>query len=124
MKHKRDTFLYMEGNIKDFAQCSSCIMWLSKRNKCMIHSESVKIDGDDSCGLYVQGAPREDGTCLGLVTPKESGLVDRQVRCENCFHFGENKCGLFDNLNKKMPDQFDLDINVKPRACCNAQVPK
>ena len=123
MKTTRDAFLYMKGNVKDFAQCSSCVFWFSKINRCQLHSDKDKIDGDDSCGLYVQGKPQETGKCASLTTPKQSGLVDRKVRCENCWHFSNNNCSLYENLNKKLPEVFDLETKVGPQDCCNAQNP-
>jgi hypothetical protein len=79
-----------------------------------------------SCGLYVYGAPQPEGTkTLAIVTPTESGLVDREVRCENCKHLLTRTdgatCAFFQYLNEEMPDLFDLDTEVEPKGCCNAQ---
>jgi hypothetical protein len=79
------------------------------------------MDGGFSCGLYVPGKP-VNFPVKKYVTPQESGLVDRQVRCENC-KFGGEECGLYKMLNKKMPEVFDLDTKIESKACCNAQTP-
>lgn len=119
----RSAFLYMEGVRADHAQCSSCLEWYALTNRCRIHGPRDFIDRDDSCGLYVPGAPAGNGPCLSLVTPMESGLVDRQVRCENC-QYGGSECGLYKTLNSRLPEIFDLDTKISPKGCCNAQTPK
>lgn len=117
----RDAFLYLKPQKPEnlFAQCGSCMMFTE--STCTIHGKDVKITKDMSCGLYVHGKPmpQEKGHEMKLVTPEESGLVKRQVRCENCLSFdGKNKCTLYEILNKTK--QFKLDENVEPKACCNA----
>ena len=61
-KIKRDAFLYMaparSAASGDFAQCSSCVMWVQDYDACTIHGEDVEIEGGDSCGLYVPGKPQ------------------------------------------------------------------
>jgi hypothetical protein len=92
---------------------------------CTIHGKDVKITGDMSCGYYVHGMPMPDekGHEMKSVTPSESGLVKRDVRCDNCTHFdGESICNLFKKLNQN-PELFDLDEKVTPMGCCNAQTP-
>jgi hypothetical protein len=59
-----------------------------------------------------------------LFTPKEVGFVSRKVRCENCKYFGKDRCGLYEMLNKRFPDDFNLDVVVEAMGCCNAQTPK
>jgi hypothetical protein len=126
VKITRDAFLYLDPKPPEdeFAQCGTCIMFIPDHDRCMIHGAKIKVDEDDSCGLYVHGVPR-NGPPTAAVTPKESGLVGRQVRCENCEHFnGKDLCLLFKNLNRVLPDKFDLDTKVSPKGCCNAQIPK
>jgi len=126
-KVDRSAFLYMEPkneeNRQEFAQCSTCMMWLYDVNKCSIHGENVEVTGDMSCSLYVEGKPMtaEEHPPMPLVTPEESGLVSHPVRCENCTHFdGIRICNLYVALNRKVSDLFDLDTNVDPNGCCNA----
>jgi hypothetical protein len=59
------------------------------------------------------------------MTPKESGLVRRQVRCENCKYAknGATVCGLYVTLNNEVPEMFALDEKIEPQGCCNAQMP-
>jgi|SRR5215475_621918 len=128
MKITRDAFLYMgpRAPTSRFAQCSTCRDWISGDNRCVIHGPRVTVKASMSCGLYVHGEPEYAGAAAWpMVTPEQSGLVRRQVRCENCSHFDEpdSKCGLYDTLNKKMPDVFDLRVEVHPQGCCNAQTP-
>lgn len=126
MKIDRTAFLYMEGTDREFAQCSTCYFWISGTDRCVLHRATDRTEGGDSCGLYVNGEPQEEATPLGLTTPKVSGLVSREVRCENCSWFDADttNCDLYDQLNSEMPDAFNLNIKVRRRACCNAQTPK
>lgn len=128
-KIKRDAFLYQDpkgNNKQQFAQCSTCIMFTG--NTCTIHGREIKITGDMSCGLYVNGRTDTEGKGheMESVTVEESGLVKRQVRCENCKFFNLNKrhCELFEHLTEAFPDIFDLDKNVNKYGCCNANTRK
>lgn len=126
----RDAFLYLEPKppADRFAQCSTCMMWTGqKAQTCTIHGPKVRVTGEMSCGLYVHGhpMPEEAGHEMPSVTPDASGLVQRQVRCENCRFFTRRtrRCGLFERLTQDMPDVFALDPEVHPNGCCNAQTP-
>ena len=122
-----ETFLYLspEQGVDEFAQCSTCRDWVTGDDKCYIHGRHVEVLGSMSCGLYVYGEPLAEGsTTFAMVSPMESGLVNRAVRCENCKHIEEYECGFFKTLNEKLPDLFDIDINIDPKGCCNAQEPK
>jgi hypothetical protein len=124
---KRDAFLYLDpkGNEDKFAQCGTCRMWTG--TGCTILGKT-KVTAEMSCGLYVHGTPSKDkaGKEESLVTPEEAGLVTRQVRCENCRSFDKKNsvCMLFQSLNKKFPDKFDLEEKVNEYGCCNAQMKK
>lgn len=123
MKLDRSAFLYMDpkGTLGRFAQCGSCRDWVSGDRRCVIHGPKVTVPASASCGLYVYGQPQLAGTrTRPIVTPEESGLVDREVRCENCKWF-DSVCNLFGILNKAKPEIFDLDPVVDPHGCCNAQ---
>lgn len=127
-KLERDAFLYLnpEAYSDNFAQCSTCEMWVEGDNRCTIHGPRVKIQGTASCGFYVPGEPYSQGAeTEPLVTAEESGLVDRPVRCENCQWGGPStyRCRLFAGLNERLPDVFDLDEQIEPKGCCNAQLP-
>lgn len=127
----RDAFLYLDPKspMGSFGQCSTCMMWTGPRSQtCTIHGPNLTIQSGDSCGLYVHGDPMPDeaGHEMTSVTPKESGLVSRQVRCENCASYvpASSRCRLFIKLNEVDPKLFRLDPNVHPAGCCNAQQPK
>lgn len=124
----RDAFLYLDNldEIDDFAQCSTCRDWVEGDDRCFIHGSQLEVLGTMSCGFYVCGTPLEEGSpTFGLVSPMESGLVDREVRCENCRHLVEESiCGFFKTLNEALPELFALDIEIDRRGCCNAQQPK
>lgn len=129
MKIGRDAFLYMapEAPKTRFAQCSTCRDWVHGDNRCAIHGPSVLVRASLSCGLYVHGPRLPPGTKThAYVTPEESGLVDREVRCENCRYFDEkgSECGFYDKLNVELPDDFDLDVKVDAHGCCNANMPE
>lgn len=127
-KIKRDAFLYMEpsGSNPKFAQCEVCAFWTGpQHNSCYILGADV--DADDTCGLFTLGKPNPDlaGRELNTVSKEAAGFTDRQVRCENCMVFdGKGKCLGYEAINKALPEHFDLDVNVKPQGCCNAQRPK
>ena len=129
-KITRQAFLYLEPksgqNEKDFAQCGSCALYSG--SSCYLHAQDVQIKPDASCGFYCYGTPNPDykGKELGAVTPDESELAEVLVQCHRCIYFHEDKsiCGLYQELNQKFPDQFDLDENVKPHGCCNANIQK
>lgn len=127
-KLERDAFLYLnpEPGIDDFAQCSSCQDWVQGDNRCTIHGPRVRTPGTASCGFYIFGDPQPAGTDTeAVVTADESGLVDREVRCENCQWGGPTttRCRFFLSLNERLPDVFDLDEHIEPKGCCNAQLP-
>lgn len=126
-KRTRDTFTYLEpkGDKSKFAQCSTCRFWTTKT--CLILGKT-EISGDMSCNFYTHGKPSADniGKEQDNFTPKEAGLVKRQVRCENCISFDEktSKCMFFQKLNESLSDLFNLEEKVNPQGCCNAQKPK
>ncbi len=147
-KIKRDAFVYLapkprDKKPQDFAQCISCRKFVPhvdglKGSRCAEHGSKVVVDEGYSCGFWddwatPDGKPNAEvvanhaaelaNIVPGSVTPEESGLVDRQVRCENCEFFGakHKHCHLYKGLNESLPEVFDLDINVEPDACCNAQ---
>lgn len=128
MKITRDAFLYLDprGPKARFAQCATCRDWVSGDRRCVIIGPRTMVSGTMSCGFYVHGKPQPPGTTTtARVTPEEAGLVDREVRCENCVHFSSrvDECELFRLLNKEHGDIFDLDIAVDAHGCCNAQEP-
>lgn len=126
-KITRAAFLYLDPKPPGdrFAQCGTCMMFAPGQKRCSIHGPSVKVTADMSCGLYVHGEPEGDRMDLmAVVTPEESGLVRRQVRCENCTFFdGQSVCGLYEKLNAALAVLFSLDSQVDPKGCCNAQTP-
>src|ERR1044071_3959086 len=90
-KLKRDTFLYMEPKEPkdEFAQCSTCRMYLPGKQRCAILGPSLNVPPEASCGLYVHGEPSDDQDAEKIVTTEEAGFVKRQVRCENCISFSK-----------------------------------
>ena len=129
MKLGRDAFLYLDPRFAPktrFAQCSTCRDWVTDDRRCVIHGPKITVRGTASCGLYVWGVPKPAGAATrALVTPEESGLVDREVRCENCTWFEDDgECGLYHLLNERLGETFDLDVKVDAHGCCNAQEPK
>jgi hypothetical protein len=129
-KIKRDAFIYLDpkGNKKKFAQCETCMMWTGPKHlTCTIHGKDATAKATMSCDFYVHGMPMPQmaGKEHKSVTPKESGLVDRPVRCENCAHYDTkpSKCEMFAALNKSHPAMFDLEEGVDKYGCCNGNVP-
>lgn len=120
----RSAFIYLEQIVPtvQFAQCATCSLFLPDRERCAIFSKDDVVKANASCGLYIQGLPSDDQEIRGVVTPEAAGYVDGQVRCENCIWFNREPgtCGLFEDLNAKMPDVWDLDEKVMAKACCNA----
>jgi hypothetical protein len=150
-KIERDTFLYFNhhenSDKNEFAQCSTCRMFVPDENMddksdydlCILHGSKQKVGETYSCGLYAiwpKGKPNPivvndhaeelKKGIPGSVTAKESGLVNRKVRCENCFYFDKNssKCKLYLKLNNNFPSIFNLDVNVEKYGCCNANTAK
>ena len=140
-KITRAAFLYFEPDRtgtreEDFAQCGSCRMFVPG-TQCIILGSDVHLGPRWSCGFY---APWPNGVrnaevvanhraelakgLKGSVTPEEAGLVNREVRCENCAFFEDetDECELYEQLNK-LP-LFDLDVKIEEYGCCNAQTPK
>lgn len=124
-KITRDAFIYLDpkGDKKNFAQCATCRLWTG--TGCLILGKT-KVTCDMSCNYYVNGTPAKDsaGKEEALLTSKEAGLVTRKVRCENCRSFKDGICQLYQALNKRLPDIFDLNEKVDAQGCCNAQKPK
>lgn len=127
---KRDAFLYLEpkDDDPDFAQCEDCKMFLAEHGLCSLHGKDIKIKPTMSCGFFVPGGPADESEMEHVstaVTPQESGLVDRQVRCENCVSFdGHGICKLYQMLNRSDSTNWSLNVAVKPQGCCNSQRPK
>ncbi len=143
-KIERDTFLYLDHGVSpedNFAQCGPCRMFVPGEamgggpDRCIIHGSRVKVGEGYSCGFmcgWPTGKPNPKVIAdhaaelkkdiPGSVTPEESGLVDRPVRCENCEYFDddESKCRFYGMLNKGFPAVFRLDDNVDEYSCCNA----
>ena len=127
----RATFLYMppKGDQPAAnAQCQTCVHWISDKDRCELHRPKDDIDDDDSCCLYVEGPNATGKVPLSLVTPEESGLVSRQVRCQNCMFFdptseAREHCDFYTQLNRMFPHIFRLDRYVEAHGCCNAQTP-
>lgn len=112
----------------EFAQCGTCAHFIKDTGRCELHGADVEVDDDDSCGLYAHGKPEKGEEPQDYVTPKESGLVSREVRCENCMFFDPDSepkehCDLYTQLNRILPSAFNLDRYVKAQGCCNAQTP-
>lgn len=124
-KITRESFTYLDptGDKSKFAQCGTCRMFTG--TGCTILGKT-KVTAEMSCNFYVHGEPAKDkeGKEEALLTSKEAGLVNRQVRCENCRSFSNGVCLLYQALNKKNPDIFNLDEKVDKQGCCNAQMPK
>jgi hypothetical protein len=47
---------------------------------------------------------------------------ENMARCETCHYYDSKSCGLFEMLNEKLPDCFDIQENVKPTAYCRGFV--
>ena len=129
MEHiKRDAFLYFsprDVDVRDFAQCGTCMHFAGSR--CTLLPSSFEVGETDSCGMYLPGEPvGSDGPKLAVFQPDEVGFVSRQVRCESCAYFGDqdNQCYLYRILNTTLSELFDLDTNVEQFGCCNANTPR
>lgn len=123
-KIKRDAFLYLSPRAPNnqFAQCGTCGLFVKGNDRCSILGDA-KVSSEMSCGLYIHGVSREQPV-RAVYTREEVGLVDRQVRCENCASSdGNGHCLLYRKLNDALPNLFDLDENIEAKACCNAQNP-
>jgi hypothetical protein len=130
-KVNRSAFIYMEPrgkNINKFAQCATCNMWTgAKHNTCTVMGPHVEVKGSMSCALYANGEPMPEAAGHEMIstTPEEAGLIDTKVRCENCKYVDAKnfKCQLFAQLNRRVPQIFNLNESVHPKACCNAFMP-
>jgi hypothetical protein len=129
-KLTRETFIYLEpkGDKEKFAQCSTCRMWTGEEGQTCSILGKTRVTCEMSCNLYVHGKPSPSlkGKEIASYTPKEAGLVNRQIRCENCRSFDPKTsvCMLFQTLNKSHPNMFQLEEKVNEHGCCNAQKPK
>jgi hypothetical protein len=129
-KLTREVFIYLEpkGPKEKFAQCATCRMWTGEDGLTCSILGKIKVTCEMSCNFYVYGKPSPNlkGKEVASYTPKEAGLVNRQVRCENCRSFDQKTsiCMLFQSLNKSNPDLFQLEEKVNEYGCCNAQKPK
>lgn len=120
----RWAFLYLEPktpeDARDFAQCSTCQLFLPGKKRCAIFGPDDVVKANASCGLYIQGKPHDNQEIINRVTPLQAGYVEGQVRCENCNWYKNGTCDLFAMLDEKLPDTFDLGSSVSPKGCCNA----
>jgi len=110
VKLSKAALLYLEPHSvkKDFAQCSTCMMFMKKESQCMIHKKDIKVTGDMSCGYYIEGKPMEHHTMDG----KETGLYTGNVRCENCKYFEPPG-------NCHALEETGAEHDVKHDGCCN-----
>lgn len=120
-EHDRTSFVYMAPkNPKgEFAQCGTCRSFMPESQRCSLFSKGFKVVAEASCTLYAHGTPHEQ-EFSNSTTPKEAGYVTGEVRCENCKWFLKGDCTFFGMLNDKLPKEFDLDVKVDPKGCCNA----
>lgn len=118
MKIKRDAFLYLDGANEEFAQCRTCVFG---NDTCSIMNDVAVSPEDGSCCFYIKG--RRIESTIASLTKKQTGYVERQVRCENCKFFSAGECMLFHKLNGIFPEIFDLDEKIERYGCCNAQTP-
>src|SRR5215472_11658969 len=127
----RDAFLYMEPpeDASDeeknaFAQCGTCRAFQPRKLRCAKFKDDREIVAGGSCGRYDFGTPSDKADLFTPDTTSEkAGYVVRQVRCENC-RYGGARCGWYEELNAKFPDEIYCEPKIKPKACCNAQEPK
>lgn len=123
-KINRSAFLYLEpkdpDSAKNFAQCSTCQLFLPKKKRCGLFGPNDHVKANASCGLYIYGTPSDQQKIQNVVTPEAAGYVEGNVRCENCGWYEDGQCMLFADLDKKMSDTFDLGSAVSPKGCCNA----
>lgn len=123
----REALGYLEPHTKgledDFAQCAHCFLF-DRKDRCGIHGPKVEIKAGDSCIYFAPGVYGGMKPVV-LVSPKESQLVHRKVRCENCrFSTQVHRCRLYSLLNSVLPAIFKLDDKIEPKACCNLQTPR
>ena len=149
-KLTRDAFLYMEpaensADPDNFAQCQTCRKFVPQpeADRCIELGPNVKVGEQYSCGLYSgwpEGKPEPQtvaghlvelqtaaaSNAAGFTSAKAAGLVERPVRCQNCYYFdaARSGCILYSLLNDRFPSLFNLNPLVKPLGCCNAQVPR
>lgn len=120
----RWAFLYLEpktpDSAKNFAQCSTCQLFLPGKKRCGIFGPDDKVKANASCGLYIQGEPNDQQPITNWVTPEQAGYVEGQVRCENCSWYNKGTCTLFADIDAAMSDTFDLGSSVSAKGCCNA----
>ena len=121
-KVDRSAFIYLKpkGDKNQFAQCSTCVAFLPKKQRCAWFSKNDKVIAEASCSLYVNGTPNDDQDIINSVKPKDAGYVVGKVRCENCYHVKGSNCSLYQKLNETLPELFDLDEKIEDKACCNA----
>lgn len=119
----RAAFIYMDpkGDENNFAECGTCVQW-GENERCKLFGPNDKVKSSWTCGLYAHGKPQKKVIPLKSVSPREAGLVKKSPRCENCYSFDakENKCSLYQSLNEKLPELFQLNTSVHPKGCCNA----
>lgn len=127
----RSIFVYIEPKEgeKEFAQCSTCRMFLPEYNLCSILGTRFKVSPNGSCTEYTPGGPAEESELehvSAAFAPSEVGYEERPVRCENCrfFSTGDYKCDLYHRLNTTYPTIFSLKERVHPKGCCNANAPR
>jgi hypothetical protein len=144
----RDVFLYMEPRPAldapaSFAQCASCCNFIPdlqmhgavRGDRCLLFGTNFPITDDDSCNLYVpwpagdpckgcvaHGAEELIGGMRASVKPFDVGYVaDTKVTCKRCrqFDFVDSACEAMEELNRKLPQMFDLDEKVSADGCCS-----
>jgi hypothetical protein len=116
----RSAFIYLPPKppAEQFAQCATCVHFIPD-HRCGIFGDNDRVQAKASCGLYLHGET-SDRACRGIVTPEQAGYVAGAVRCENCSWYEDHTCGLYEMLQQRLPDVFDLDTEVDPQGCCNA----
>src|SRR5262249_33804543 len=116
----REALGYLEPrrDIPDFAQCSSCRLWIKPRLRCQYFGEDKEVLGIDACIQYAPGTPLSDpnAKCTNTFKPSEVGFARGKTRCENCDAFkpkvsvGTRKgCQVFHDLETSLPKVWKLD---------------
>ncbi len=126
-----------------FCQCDSCMHFVPENamrgavvgDRCLILGATFPVSGESSCAYFLPwptGAADADDVSenaedmiegeRGSITPYDAGFVrDTKVRCMNCrsFESDESECSLYEALNDKLPNVWQLDCSVKGGACCS-----
>lgn len=107
-------------------KCSNCVFWVEPHRQCSLMDTTVRVLGNNLCGLHVGGKPSQKRWSFpGLVAvePKRVGFVlaPNGSSCDSCTYYtatddAEGVCAAI--KRKQRSDAPPRGLHVEAKGCC------